>query len=152
MEINESKLIEHELVIRKLRLPKEVLETRRSIVRWLALSLGIINPGESRQSIIPVLDALLYFQFSKKVDPNVKEISTYIGTTWEEINEKTLRYHLLRLKKANLVNNAKGQYFLIYNGDAERYNETDWINNYINSEVESFKGRIVEAVKALKER
>jgi hypothetical protein len=152
MEINESKLIEHELVIRKLRLPKEVLETRRSIVRWLALSLGIINPGESRQSIIPVLDALLYFQFTKKLDPNVKEMSTYISGTWEAINEKTLRYHLLRLKKANLAGNSKGQYFLIYNGDGERYNEINWINSYINSEVEAFKGKVVEAVKALKER
>ena len=51
MEINESKLIEHELVIRRLRLPKEVLETRRAIVRWLALSLGIINPGAATKKL-----------------------------------------------------------------------------------------------------
>jgi len=79
-------------------------------------------------------------------------MSTYISGTWEAINEKTLRYHLLRLKKANLAGNSKGQYFLIYNGDGERYNEINWINSYINSEVEAFKGKVVEAVKALKER
>ena len=152
MEINESKLIEHELVIRRLRLPKEVLETRRAIVRWLALSLGIINPGESRQSAIPVLDAMLYFQFSRKSDPSVKDISEYIGRVWEPINEKTLRYHLLQLKKVNLVGNSKGQYFLIYRGDGERYNESEWINSYINSEVDSFKAKVADAIKALKER
>jgi DNA-binding transcriptional ArsR family regulator len=152
MEINESKLIEHELVIRRLRLPKEVLETRRAIVRWLALSLGIINPGESRQSAIPVLDAMLYFQFNKKADPNVREISEYISNTWEPINEKTLRYHLLQLKKANLVDNSKGQYFLVYNGGGDKYDEAVWISGYINSEVDPFKGKVVEAVRALKER
>ena len=68
------------------------------MVRWLALSLGIINPGETRLSAIYVLDAMLYFQFQKKQDPNVEELSEYISKSWQPINEKTLRYHLLQLK------------------------------------------------------
>ena len=61
MELNEAELIEKEMTIRNLRLTKEVLETRRSIARWLALSLGVINPGESRLSAVAVLDALMNF-------------------------------------------------------------------------------------------
>ena len=57
MELNEASLIESEITIRNLRLPGEVLETRRAAIRWLALSLGIINPGESRLSSLAVLDA-----------------------------------------------------------------------------------------------
>ena len=89
---------------------KEVLETRRSTIRWLALSLGVINPGESRQGAIPVLDAIFNFQFVQKKDPSVPEISEYITGAWEPINDKTLRYHLLQLKKAKLVENSKGKY------------------------------------------
>ena len=46
--INEAKLIQAEVKLRNLLVPKEVTETRRSMLRWLALSLGIINPGETR--------------------------------------------------------------------------------------------------------
>ena len=77
--LNEAELIENEITLRDMRLTKEVLETRRSIARWLALSLGIINPGESRLSAIAVLDALLYFQFMKRLDPNIAELKEYIN-------------------------------------------------------------------------
>ena len=83
MEVNESKLIERELTIRNLRMTKEVTETRRSLVRWLALSLGVISPGESRLSAVSVLDAILYFQFSERKDPSVEELMTYITGAWE---------------------------------------------------------------------
>ena len=68
-ELGESELIEKELTLRNLRLTKEVLETRRSIVRWLALSLGVLNPGESRLSAVAVLDALVHYKFVERIDP-----------------------------------------------------------------------------------
>lgn len=108
MPINEAELIEKEITIRNLRLTKEVLETRRSTVRWLALTLGILNPGESRLSSIAVLDALVQYQFVKNMDPTVDDLMAYINANWESINEKTLRYHLLRMKKAGLVENSGG--------------------------------------------
>jgi len=88
--LNEAELIERENIIRSLRIDKEVLDTKRAIARWLALSLGIINPGESRQSAVAVLDALVYFQFIKHTDPSVSELSQYISSNWEAMNEKTL--------------------------------------------------------------
>ena len=61
--IPESDYIENAVTLRKLRLPDEVQMTRRGLVRWLALSMGLISPGETRQSVLSLLDGFLYFAF-----------------------------------------------------------------------------------------
>ena len=152
MEVNESKLIEAELTLRDLRITKDVLETRRSMVRWLALALGIISPGEARLSAVSVLDAILYFQFQEKKDPSVDELSDYINKRWSPINEKTLRYHLLQLKKAGIADNSKGKYFLTRNEGTDSSDIAMWVNSYIDSRIAPIKGKIAESMKELKNR
>ena len=152
MELNESKFIEREITLRNMMLTKEVVETRRSLVRWLALALGVINPGESRQSAVAVLDSILYFQFMERKDPSVQELSDYIAKNWEPMNEKTLRYHLLQLKNANIVNNSKGVYFLSNTNPDQKYNEEAWVTNYFNSEVQPIRDKITAAIKELRGR
>lgn len=152
MELNESKLIEREIKVRSLRFTKEVSETRRSLIRWLALSLGVINPGETRLGALSVLDSLLYFQFNQRRDPDVPELMEYISKTWEPINEKTLRYHLLQLKKANIINNSRGQYFLLQPSNGEKYDESAWVYNYFDSEINPIKEKLLFALKELKNR
>jgi len=152
MEVNESKLIEHELTIRNLRITKEVTETRRSLVRWLALSLGVISPGESRLSAVSVLDSMLYFQFTEKKDPTVEELMGYINNAWGAINEKTLRYHLLQLKNANVVNNSKGKYFLFMPDVGDKYDPNVWVTSYLDSQVNPIKEKLVSALNELKGR
>lgn len=129
--LNESSLIESELRIRSLSIGKEVMETRRSMVRWLALSLGVISPGETRLSAIAVLDAMLHFQFGEKLDPAIPQIIEYISAQWEPINEKTLRYHMLQFKKMQLIDGDKGRYHFIWPEIGERYEPEEWIKNYI---------------------
>jgi hypothetical protein len=138
LDINESSLIENELTLRDLRITSEVTETRRSIVRWLALALGVISPGESRLTAVSVLDSLLYFQFSEKKDPSVEEMAEYIKTNWGEVNEKTLRYHLLQLKKTNILNNSKGKYFLVAPSMGDRYDPDLWI---VKAAIKELKSR-----------
>ena len=152
MEVNESKLIERELTIRNLRITKEVTETRRSLVRWMALSLGVISPGESRLSAVSVLDGILYFQFAEKKDPSVEEMMTYITGAWGAMNEKTLRYHLLQLKKANIVDNAKGRYFLMMPEVGDRYDASLWVVNYLDSQVNPIKEKMISVLRELKSR
>lgn len=152
MDINESNLIENELTLRDLRITSEVTETRRSIVRWLALSLGVISPGESRLTAVSVLDAMLYFQFSQRKDPSVEELTEYINKSWSTINEKTLRYHLLQLKKTNILNNSKGKYFLVAPTMGDRYDPDIWISNYLDSQVNPIKEKLKIAIKELKNR
>ena len=152
MEVNESKLIERELTLRDLRITKEVTETRRSIVRWLALALGVISPGESRLTAVSVLDAILYFQFSQKMDPTVDELMEYINKNWGVINEKTLRYHLLQLSKANIVMHEKGRYFLERPAVGDRYDADLWVSNYIDTQLGPIKQKLAVAMKELKTR
>jgi hypothetical protein len=152
LDVNESNLIENELTLRDLRITKEVTETRRSVVRWLALALGIISPGESRLTAVSVFDSMLYFQFSERKDPTVEELSEYINKSWGPINEKTLRYHLLQLKKTNLLNNSKGKYFLVAPSMGDRYDPDLWIINYLDSQVNPIKDKLKVAIKELKSR
>jgi DNA-binding transcriptional ArsR family regulator len=152
LELNESKLIENEVTLRNLRLTKEVVETRRSMVRWLALSLGIINPGETRLSALGVLDAMLYFQFTKRQDPSVEELSDYIGKTWGGLNEKTLRYHLLQLKNANIITHSKGRYSFVRSENSEPYDELAWIDNYFSSELAPIRDKVSTVIRELKGR
>lgn len=151
-KINEAKLIQAEIKLRNLLITKEVTETRRSMVRWIALSLGIINPGETRISAIYVLDAILYFQFQKNLDPNVEELSEYISKSWQPINEKTLRYHLLRFKSANIMGHSKGRYFLLFPEYAEKYDEGAWIRSYFESEISPIREKITSIIKEMKKR
>lgn len=152
MDLNESELIERELTIRNLRLSKEVLETRRSAIRWLALSLGIINPGESRLSSLSVLDALVYFQFIKKQDPNVKEIIEYITTNWEAINEKTLRYHLLRMKKMGLIENSQSKFYFKPPAVGDRFDAYTWSLNIFENFYKDISTKVDEVVKDLRNK
>lgn len=151
-ELSESELIDKEVTLRNMRLTKEVLETRRSIVRWLALSLGVINPGESRLSSIAILDALLNYQFVKKSDPNVTELQEYITKNWEPMNEKTLRYHLLRMKKMGLVENAQGKFYLKPPAMGDRYDAVTWASGLYEADYKEIAGKIGEAIRELKSK
>ncbi|MFP3215597.1 MAG: hypothetical protein RXR32_03570 [Candidatus Micrarchaeota archaeon] len=150
--LNEAELIENEITLRDMRLTKEVLETRRSIARWLALSLGIINPGESRLSAIAVLDALLYFQFIKKLDPSITELKEYINNNWQNINEKTLRYHLLRLKKMGIIENSQGKFYFKMPEIGDKYDVEAWANNLFKEEFNNVINKVKEAVNELKNK
>lgn len=152
MELNEAELIEKEITLRNMRLTDEVLETRRSSIRWLALSLGVLNPGESRLGALAVLDALVHFQFVKNTDPDVKSMIEYIGSNWEAINEKTLRYHLLRMKKMGLVGNEQGRFFFTKPGVGDRFDAATWSANLFDSDYKEISRKIGEVIKKIKDK
>jgi hypothetical protein len=150
LDLNEASLIENEVTIRNLRLTDEVLETRRAAIRWLALSLGIINPGESRLSSLAVLDALVHFQFIKNTDPSVKDISEYINANWEEINEKTLRYHLLKMKNMGYIGNSAGKFFFSPPNTGDRYDPHNWAKHAFESNYLNIANKIGQVIKDIK--
>lgn len=115
----ESKLIRSELTVRELALPEEVLLARKSLVRWLALSLGLIMPNESRKLLLDILDVLLEFHV-KNESPTTKDILARLEeTTKEKQNPKAVYYHLLRLKNFGILVRNKGRYQL---GEGDRRN------------------------------
>ena len=150
--LNEAELIERENIIRSLRIDKEVLDTKRAIARWLALSLGIINPGESRQSAVAVLDALVYFQFIKHIDPSVSELSQYISSNWEAMNEKTLRYHLLRMKKMGLIENSQSKFYFKPPKQGDRYDPYAWFVGVFESTYKEVGEKVAQVINELKNK
>src|SRR5271157_2542012 len=151
-ELSESGLIEKEVTLRNLRLTKEVLETRRSIVRWLALSLGVLNPGESRLGAVSVLDALVHYRFVEKTAPDVGQLMVYIGKNWEEINEKTLRYHLLRMKRMGLVENSQGKFYLKPPSTGDGSDAYTWAMGLYEKDYREIAEKIGDAIKELKNK
>ena len=106
----ESKLIKSELIMRELALPEDVKLARKSLIRWLALSLGLVLPNESRKLLLDVLEALVYFHV-KGEGPTTKDIIAKVNEiTGKQPYEKAVYYHLLKLKELGLVTRKKGIY------------------------------------------
>ena len=107
MGMPESQLIRSECLVRDLQFNEEVKMTRKSLVRYLALSLGLISPNETRAGLLEVLEALLYFHFRKRhgdADPDIYQILGKVKEIRkEEPNPKAVRYHLLQLKKLGII-------------------------------------------------
>jgi len=106
----ESQQIKSEIVLRELQLPEKATATRKALVRWIALSLGLINPGESRLILLDVLDALFHYHF-KGDRPTSKEIIAFVKKQSPSISEKSVLYHLTRLKEAGLIA-SKGRCYM----------------------------------------
>jgi hypothetical protein len=120
--IPESRLIRSELTIRDLSLPDDVLLARKSLIRWLALSLGMILPNESRRLLLDILE-VLFESHVKDEAPTTKDIMDRLNAlTKEEPNAKAVYYHLLRLKELGLLCRKKGRYHL-GEGDGKKLKE-----------------------------
>lgn len=102
--VPEKELIKREYVVRDLRLPSDTKLTRQSLLRWICLSLGLLSPGESRQSILPIMDSFIVFQL-RGTAPSVAELAEKSGQP-----EKTVRYHLNRLVALGIAEEHKRKY------------------------------------------
>ncbi len=106
----EGKLIKGELLIREMNLPDDVKLTKKSLVRWIALSLGLISPNESRTISLDVLECLINFQI-RKLQPSTKDIIDELAKMNVQADEKSVYYHLLKMKEAGLIDRKNGKYF-----------------------------------------
>lgn len=114
MQMPESELIRGECLVRDLQFNEDVKLTRKGLVRWLALSLGLISPHESRTGLLEVFEALLFFHFRRreeKSDPDIHQLLAKIKEIRKgEPNPKAVRYHLLQLKKLGMIETKKRKY------------------------------------------
>jgi hypothetical protein len=152
MQIPEAALIEREFIIRDMQLTKEVRMTKKSLVRWLALSLGLISPNESRKSILDLLEALFYFQFSENKDPDVHELAGHMQKSQEgsTVSEKTILYHLLQLKNAGIVRREKGRYSFSVSPYSEKGDVASSIEYNYKSRSDAAFLKIQEALNSLR--
>ncbi len=119
-EFPEAGLVRKTFTIRKMDFPPEVASTKRSLLRWFALSFGLISEKESRSTILDVLDGIFYFQLSKKYAPTTLELLSHFKESGKKIDEKLLRYHLKRLIDVGLLERRKGKLSFSVAPDAEK--------------------------------
>lgn len=99
-----------------------------------------------------VLDALINFQFVKKSEASANDLLEYIGKNWEAMNEKTLRYHLLRMKKMGIVENSQGRFCLKPPSMGDKYDAQTWAAGLYENDYREISKKIAEAIKELRNK
>jgi hypothetical protein len=111
MEHPESHLVQKSFIVKRMDLPPEVKLTRRSLLRWFALSTGLISERESRSTILDVLDALFLLLLQEKKTPTTLELQAFIKEkNGKDVSEKLLLYHLKRLIELQLIVRKRKKY------------------------------------------
>lgn len=108
----EASLLRKEWNIRLLDLPPEILNRRRQLLRWVALSFGLISPGDDRDAALDVLDAFFHYIHGRDVEPSAQQIQTFVNRRRQERGEKevvleAVRYHIRRLESIGIVERTK---------------------------------------------
>lgn len=113
MEHPEAQLVQKTFVVKRMDLPSDVKLTRKSLLRWFALSTGLISEKESRSTILDVLDSLFFVLLAQQQNPSTLELQALIKEkTGKTVSEKLLLYHLKRLIELQLIVRKKKKYFL----------------------------------------
>jgi hypothetical protein len=139
----EAELIRKTVILRQLDLPPSVAMTKRALLRWVALSLGLISPGESRSTMLAVLDGLFYFQFKEKRAVSVLELKEFLRQHHGiETSEKLVRYHLSKLSSLELIRKKKN----LYSFNAAPHAERDDVGAAIEYWIGEHTTRIVKEI------
>jgi len=148
--VPESEFVRKTFTIKRMDLPPSVQLTKRSLLRWFALSFGLISECESRDTVLNVLDAVFHFLVSKKHDPTTLEIQSYIDSKYhKKISEKLLRYHLNRLIALELLKRKSNRYSLNNSPNAEPNSFAEsfnaWVRKPVNDSLDDI-GRVLSKI------
>lgn len=151
LEFPESELVKKTFTLRQMDFPPNVQFTRKSLLRWFALSIGLITEKESRSTILDVIDAVFYFTFSKKHNPTTIEVQELLKERNTPVSDKLLRYHIKRMIDIGLIERKKLKYHFVSSPYAEKHDfrsgfkhrVTDSVQKSL-SDIENVLGKIVE--------
>lgn len=143
--IPESRLIRSEFTIRELALPDDVLLARKSLIRWVALSLGMIFPNESRRLLLDILEALFEFHVKEQA-PTTQDILARLEKGGRAPNPKAVYYHLQKLKEAGVLTRKKGRYYL---GDGDERSLRDIFRQFYSRKADAAFANIERALDKL---
>lgn len=150
IRLPEAEFVRRTFILKEVDLPPQVRMTKRSLLRWFALSAGLLSEQESRQTILDVLDALLYFQLSKKTSPTTIELQEYIlQKTGQPISDKLLRYHLKRLLDSHFLIREKQKYKFNPSPHSEPHDVSASFNYWIGQGVQKSAQNIENALQDL---
>ncbi|MCM8830728.1 MAG: hypothetical protein NC918_00845 [Candidatus Omnitrophica bacterium] len=113
--IPESELISKEYVVRDMQFLGEVKLTKKGLIRYICLSLGLIQPNESRTLVFDILEVLIFAHF-KEEELTAKDIIERINKI--RLNKppaklKAVMYHLKQLKNKGLITSKEGKYIFV---------------------------------------
>jgi len=136
-----------EITLRKYEQPNNL--SRRELIKKLCLSLGLLQPGDSRDVIVDVLLVLINNKeplSSEKINDLVIELRKKENLPLKGIAGSNIRRQLKRLKDLFLIESVKNEY---------RINENESLINIFEEKIEKFyvKGileRIKEYLRAVK--
>ncbi|MCD6464729.1 hypothetical protein J7L02_04410 [Candidatus Woesearchaeota archaeon] len=106
-----------EITLRKYEKPLNN-ENKRLIVKKICLSLGLLQPGDSRDVIVDVLLAFLQeknVMSSQEVEEKVKDLRKEFGLPLTGVASSNIRRQLLRLRELMLIEKVKNKYRLSEN-------------------------------------
>ena len=98
----------NEITLRKFERP--VGEDNKELVRKFCISLGLLQPGDSRDVIVDILEILIDAKRNKKILTS-KEVEEKVKKNRSEgIASSNIRRQLLRLERINIVEKRNGGY------------------------------------------
>lgn len=147
----ESSLILNEVTVRNLQLPDSVKMTKKSLVRWIALASGLINPKESRRTSLDVLEVLFEFQMKDRIDPTVEEIMGALKAADPAYGEreKAVRYHLTQLKDRGFLDSEGGKWFFKIPSTGQKWDVAFSFESALRSDFETGAQKLKDAIRAL---
>ncbi len=129
-----------EITLRKYEKPYDL--DKRELVKKLCLSIGLLQPGDSRDVIVDVLLTLVNANESidsKQIEENVINLRKSYNLELKGIASSNIRRQIKRLKDLFLIENINNQY---------RINENDTLINIFEEKIEKFYIKsITERVK-----
>jgi hypothetical protein len=152
----EGKLVRAEWTVRKMDLPPEMLTRKRQLLRWVAIALGLITPGDERAGIVDVLDAIFYYVHGKEIEPTPDDSLLFVNKRRKERGERpvvleAVRYHLRRLEGMGIVEKTKGRggtYRFTRDLESSARDPAAFVA-HIFSQIESTRSLIEKSVRAL---
>lgn len=142
-------MIRNTFIIRTMDFPPNITMTKRSLLRWFALSFGLISERESRSTILDVLDALFYFQITEGIEPTTNSLQSFLKEKNKEISDKLLRYHLKRLIDVGFIKRKKLRYFFANSPYAEKQDLKAGFNHNISTPINKSLSDIENALEKL---
>lgn len=145
-------MVRRSFTIRQMDLPPNVTLTKRSLLRWFALSFGLLSEKESRATVLDVLDALFYFNLARASPPNTVDIQTYVKEkSGKDISEKLLRYHLKRLIDVGFLQRRRLRYFFCSDPKADPADLKAGFNHHISEPLNKSLADVVFVLEKLSE-
>ncbi|HIH31995.1 TPA: hypothetical protein HA235_04780 [Candidatus Woesearchaeota archaeon] len=135
-----------EISLRKYEKPENLKD--RDLVRKLCLSVGLLQPGDSRDIIVDILYVVLKAKeplTSMDIENNVIEFRKHNNLPLQGIASSNIRRQLLRLRDIFLVEKLKNSYRINENSKLFELFVEKIEKYYLNSIVERVKDYINEA-------